>query len=224
MKTGAEVELAGHVIAWLQDQNWTVYQEVEFRGSVADIVATQGQLITVVEAKRSYGFAVLEQAVHWLRFANYVWVSVWDLRRRRGRRHRGADFGRMVAEKFGIGVLNVEPDGVTREAVSPEFRRKLARSPILRDALREEHRTAAQAGTNRGGRYTPFRATCDALKSVVLESPGIQLKDAIGQIEHHYMSPKSARSSLVHWIQKGKVRGVRLERDGRRLLLQVADA
>jgi hypothetical protein len=53
-----------------------------------------------------------------------------------------------------------------------------------------------------------------------MEHPGCSMKEALDNIETHYASKASARSSMVVWIERGKVPSVRLERDGRRLILK----
>lgn len=212
-----ETELAKHVIAYMHDEQWETYQEVEFRGQIADIVVTKGRLIGVVECKRALGFPVLEQAHRWLPFTNFVWAAVW----RSGRSRLG--FGREVAKLFGIGITTVHrssPELNRREELAPAFRRKLAMAPLLRDVLRPEHKVGfAAAGSNRGNRFTPWANTCRELLRLVQEKPGIELREAIAAIRHHYSSTASARGSLIHWIEKSRVRGVRMERDGKRLKL-----
>jgi hypothetical protein len=75
-----------------------------------------------------------------------------------------------------------------------------------------QHKVSAKAGTAGGGRWTPFRNTCDQLVRVVHESPGIPMKDAIDRIKHHYASSSSARGALATWVDRGKLPGVKLTR------------
>lgn len=209
-----EVELANHIIEYLKQEGWEVYQEVPFCSWVADIVATKGDLLGVVECKQSYGFAVLEQAERWLKYANFVWVATWTPRRGA----KGVDFGRKVAKKFGIGVLTVNPRSEPikcRQAVEPDLRHEIdtGKHKDLRALLRPEHQKGyAKAGSREGGRFTQFAATCKDLRELVEKQPGLQLKEAVLRIKHHYSSNSSAVSSLRHWIEKGKVKGIRLER------------
>ena len=73
-----ETDIAKPVVSWLQDQGWTVYQEVEVkeRGARADIVAIIEPKIWVIEVKRSYGLGVLEQALSWRSLSHYVSIAV----------------------------------------------------------------------------------------------------------------------------------------------------
>jgi hypothetical protein len=57
------------------------------------------------------------------------------------------------------------------------------------------------------------------LRDCVKQSPGIDLKSAINSIKHHYASSQSARASIVKRIEDGTIRGLRLERVGKRLCL-----
>lgn len=216
-----EIELAKHVIEYLKQDGWEVYQEVPFSSWVADIVVTKGDVLGVIECKQSYGFAVLEQAERWLKYANCVWVATWTPRRG----SKGTDFGRKVAQKFGIGVLTVNPRRdpiLCREAVAPEVRTEVenGRYKDLKALLRPEHQQGyAEAGSREGGRFTQFAETCKALRELVEAHPGLQLKDAVRQIKHHYASTSSAVGSLRHWIEKGKVKGVRFEKKWRHAVL-----
>ena len=57
-----------------------------------------------------------------------------------------------------------------------------------------------------------FVETCEQLARVVLAEPGITIRAAVEKIEHHYRNNKSAATSLLHWIESGKVEGVKLQR------------
>lgn len=106
-----------------------------------------------------------------------------------------------------------------RQSSDPRFAR------ALRERCQIGHKTHAKAGApSAGGRYTPFRDTCDQLAAVVRAVPGIALRDAIDQIRHHYGSTATARSTLPKWIEAGKVPGVEVRRVGRLLHLHPAGA
>lgn len=211
----SEEEMAGHVVAWLQDMDWTVYQEVQRyeRGKIADIVATRGKLIWVIETKLSLGFDVLEQAHYWRCHAHYVSVGVPPVK-------GGLNFKEVVLRRFGIGCLVIGRYGhewTIREEVKPEMNRRLI--PGLREKLRPEHQTWARAGNARGERFSPFKATCRAVAEFVAENPGTSLKQMLSCVSTHYRSTSTAHSALAGWIEDGKVKGVRLERDGRKIKL-----
>ena len=97
--------------------------------------------------------------------------------------------------------------------------------PKITELLRPEHKTHAKAGAiGAGGRWTPFRQTCEALAEVVRKTPGIHLAAAIKELaSHHYSSDACARSSMGIWAQKGKVPGVRVVVDGRFITLHPAE-
>ncbi len=212
-----ESELAAFIIESLKADGCDVYQEVPFNGNYADIVWTRGPVIGVVETKKNLGLDVLEQCCDWLHYANVVYAGVWAPRRSQTR------FGQRVAGKFGIGVLTVKHtsynEGVTK-IVNAEFRRSII--PGLRNALKPEHQTGeyGAAGTRGGGRFTPFKDTCEQLYRVVVDKPGIELKDAIRLItKHHYASDAAARVNLKDYIEDGVVKNIRHELDNRKFKL-----
>ena len=214
-----EQDLAGRVVAYLQDLQWEVYQEVQIitQSTIADIVAVQGPQVWVVECKTTFGFKVCGQAFDWKGAANRVSVAVPY--------RRWSRFEEKVLRFAGIGALTVPELGMgeVREALAPE----LVRKPPLRDRLigrlTEAQKTFAPAGNAEGRRWTPFQQTCLDLARHVAHNPGCLLKDAVDSIQTHYASVSTARSCLRIWIDEGKVRGVRMEKDGRKLRLFTTD-
>lgn len=208
-----EQDVAAVVVAWLESCGHDVYQEVECRGGVADIVTLAGprREVSVVEVKTGWSLDLLEQCAARRRVAHRVWAAV----------PRSKADHSVLFHKFGIGVLLVSPAdkyspasvGVRCEAERVSSDRRHGED--LRNRLRPEHKTHAKAGAiGAGGRYTPFAATCRALREVVEDAPGITIKDAIKATKHHYASVASAISSLRKLIDDGVVEGVRL-REGR---------
>lgn len=214
-----ETELAAKVVDWLREQHWEVYQEVQPRhsGRTADIVAVNGHLLWVIEAKNSLSLALLDQAFRWKGYANYVSIAT-----PRPKRHtKGEDAARLFVRHFGIGRLSIRRrsgDNVD-QVVAPQLCRN--RLDTLMDCLTEQHKTYAQAGNAEGRRWTPFRNTCMELQRVVQGQPGIHLKAAMDKINHHYNSDSTARASISRYLQMNTniVKGVRCEREGRYLRL-----
>lgn len=210
-----EERLAGGLVAWLREQRWEVYQEVQVStgGPRADVVATQGPVLWAIEVKASLGLAVLEQAEGWIGHANYVSVATPTTRRR--------SFIGRIASDLGIGILSIgDINGDGRDwRVSECERPRLCRRTTgrLRGALREEHKTFAPAGNATSSYWSPWKATCREVASFTRAHSGCTLKELVTGIRHHYSSTATARSSLAKWIEGGHVEGVRLERDGRLL-------
>lgn len=211
-----ETDLAAAVVAHLRDQEWDVHQEVGGAyGSRADIVAVRGPLLYVVEVKSTLGLAVIGQARGWLHQANYVGVAVPS-----GRRHSE---DRLCAERilweWGIGLLKValpawSGDGTrVTEEIPPRLWRRIpvGRTSRLRGMLCEETRTFALAGNAEGKFWSAFKATISEVQRAVRENPGLTTKELIGAIQHHYSSDSTARSTLLHWLWRGKIPGVRGE-------------
>lgn len=210
-----EAEMAGRVVAWLSNQHWEVYQEVQVSdgGPIADIVATQGPRLIVVETKLGLGLKVIQQAVRWNMDAHMVYVAVPILGYKPESR-----FAVEVARKFGIGVLEVsslDGDGWgVRETSRPTLNRR-AWVERIRKVLRDQHKTFAAAGNPNGRRWTPFQSTCAEVANYANKHPGATLKEVVDNIKTHYGTPATARVCLAKWAELGKVPGVRLEKLGR---------
>jgi hypothetical protein len=221
----SEEDFAATLVAWLKAAHWEIYQEVEPHrsGSIADIVAVQGPVVWIVETKLSFNPEVLWQATQWNQWAHYVSVAVPTCGRRNERR--------LLLERYarqnGIGVLESSTydrqEYDFREEVKPEFVRRPGEVDKLKICLTEERKTYAKAGNADGRRYTPWKATCDAVRRAVEESPGITMKECIDGIKHHYSSNSCARNSMAKWIDAGKVEGVRSKRDGKFLRLYLTE-
>lgn len=215
-----EIELAEKVVAWLESQHWDVYQEVQPGAfdRTADIVAVNGQLLWVVECKTSFSLALLEQAVRWRGYANYISIATPSPKRH----SRGTDAGRLFLRHFGIGLIHVhnrDYDSVSQyHLCRPALSRK--RSDTLFNAITEHHKTYAKAGNSKNMRWTPFQQTCSELQSIVQRNPGICFKDMMDRLSHHYNKNSTARSCLLKYLNMGDVvKGVRVEKDGKFLRL-----
>lgn len=214
-----ETDLAACVVSMLDEQGWTVYQEVQMRshGGVADIVATKGSLVYVVECKRSMGLKVWAQANRWTRWANMVSVAVPHARRSWAE-HEALH---SILQHFGLGHIECTSgyDGKThtgRQKTMPRLHRSANTKPLV-SVLCPEMQTCAPAGS-RGGHWTPYKATLRMLREVVASSPGATWKEVLHGLGgmHHYGTDSTCRSVLTRDIQMDLVPGVRLERDGKK--------
>jgi len=86
---------------------------------------------------------------------------------------------------------------------------------MITKSLCAEHKTFAKAGNNRSEYYSPFKRTCDEVSRAVRKNPGINMKSLIENITHHYASASSAKASLSYWVKTGKIKGIKMEHDGR---------
>lgn len=198
----SEEALARGVVSEMQRQGWDVYQEVSTGQGArrADIVCVRGPSTMVVECKTSLSLKLLDQLMWWRGYANYV-VGAYG----GGRVGHSVD---VLCKATGVGLWSVTGNDLT-EHIAPRFQRRSWDG--LKNALRPEQRTAqfAQAGSQ-GGYFTPFRGTCSALYDVVKATPGIELREALKQVKHHYANRVSAMSSLPGLIRKGVVAGIRI--------------
>lgn len=219
VKRYTEAEIAVLVVAYLEQCGHDVYQEVEIRGGVADIVCLvgAGREVWDIEVKTGWSLDLLEQCVERKRVAHRVFAAVPKARSNHAHLFR----------QLGIGTLLVSPSAVREGWGNPVeldcdwMPPRTSPRPIfakeLRERLCEGHKTHAKAGApSAAGRYSPWRQTCDGVARHVREHPGATMKEIITAVKTHYASPASARSSLAHWIERGKVPGVegRIE-DGR---------
>lgn len=212
-----EADLAKRVIAHLERQGWTIYQEVEALAGRADIVATKGSLIYVIECKATSGFEVIEQARRWVRHANLV--SIATPLRKAGAYPIELDLLRMV----GLGWLtparwddldtyrgNREPETPIVERVAPRLWR--GHGTALRVRLHPDHQSMGIAGSNEGGYFTAWKATAKRLvEAASVRGPqGATVRELVREIVHHYAHEASAVGCLTRDIDWGRIPALKL--------------
>jgi hypothetical protein len=211
--TISEVDIAASAAEHLRSEGWDIFHEVslefQLRGRHpvgdhrADIVATRGDQIGVLEAKATLSFDLLSQAARWRDYAHVVWIVVPHAKMSDGRH----EAFQIASRFYGFGVFECENGTITVKR-EPEVRDSI--DPALLVSLRPEHKTSALAGSNSGGQWTSFKETGAKLASYVAEHPGAKLGEALAEIQHHYGSKASAHASLAKMIKKGLVPGVYL--------------
>lgn len=184
-----ETDLAKPVIAWLIEQHWDVYQEVQFGygGCVADIVARRNNVLWIIECKTSYTFDVLEQATRWpVHFRSVAVPRVRALR----------DY-RVARNYYEVGVIEVDGERVKEYVDAPFFRRDKYVKRFL-DCLTELHKTYAEAGSKSGNHLTPYKQTMIEVRKLIENNPGCTigfLYDQLGNM--HYLNKLSFKGNLV---------------------------
>ena len=194
-----EQDLAKPVVAWLEDQHWDVYQEVQVHrgGRIADIVAVRNKLVWIIECKKTFSLAVMEQASYW----HVHYRSVAIPQKKQGRNLLAE---RVAKDYFGLGVLTVS-DFRIEETIAAPIKREFHRfAKTVQAALKPEHKTYALAGSKHAGYFTPYKQTMGLIRKYIEQHPGCTLKEIVVYIGRgHYANSQSARGniriSLLKW-------------------------
>jgi hypothetical protein len=206
-----EQEFAADIVAYLEEKGWEIYQEVDC-GRVADIVGTKGNELCVVEVKKSFTAALVEQVWQWRGYADYLYVAIPE-----GKRYAtGRNILNMFCREHGIGMLKRRINYAGKAVVEEKIKPNKIVVPLsrLRDALREEQKTFCKAGSAGGGHFTKFKGTCIAWAKFVKAHPGLPIRDVAIAVGHHYASENSACSNMLVMIERGVVEGIWVERNG----------
>jgi hypothetical protein len=203
-----EADLCKQVVEALTQAGWEIYQEVEGARGRCDIVAVRGKIHWAIEAKLSFGFPVLEQAYNWRSVAHYTSIAVPSVR---------GGLSDKICRDYGIGILQVAYNEV-RERLTPKLFRQ-ARG----FKLHEDQKIICEAGGNRGGHWTPFKQTVKMLVAAAKTRPGIEFRELIRLIDHHYSSYSSAKSNLRGFIGSDVIPELRCEIVDRKLCVFHAD-
>lgn len=190
-----ETELAKPVVAWLSDQHWDVYQEVQFSylGGVADIVAVRHGIVWIIESKTSYTFTVLQQASAWPVHLRSVAVP-------RPLSHNRDYF--IARDYYRVGVLEVETNDVYEAIKPPLFLRTKTGVERYISQLTELHKTFAPAGSRGGYQLTPYKRTMMDVRNMIQKNPGCTIKDLYTELGRmHYASEDSFRGNLLKALE-----------------------
>ncbi len=217
-----ETDLLKPVIAWLQAQHWKVYQEVQIfcGGPVIDIVGVRDKLRWAIEGKTSFSLTVIEQAYRNQAFAQLSSVAVPS-----PRGSRGNGFASWICQNFGIGVLEVSPaskEYPVSQTVMPHIRRRVLHN-YLSGAL-SDHRNVAEAGTNGGGYWTPYKATMHDVRRFLENHGPATIREIIEHVRTHY-SERSEISSLQSSLRNFEADWCKIipNPDGRGNIYQIRD-
>lgn len=190
----SETELAAKVVAWLDEQHWDVYQEVQFsrQGGVADIVAVRGSVMWIIETKTSYSFAVLEQASRWMVHLRSVAVPMTKTPR---------DY-RVAELYYRVGVLEVSEWSVIEMRQPPVMYRKNNLVKRYKSELTELHKTFALAGSQSGHHLTPYKKTMIDVRQVIERNQGCTVQFLYQQLGRaHYANKSSFVGNLLKALE-----------------------
>lgn len=226
-KFNSEVELAERVVDYLRDLRWDVYQEVQaYSGNIADIVATQNNLVWIVECKRSFSLDLVAQASEWVNCAHFISIAT-PSRKRAWSNMKKDKVIKDLLNLYGLGWFVVSPimsswESAVDNFFAPKLNRKANVNPI-KNMLTERHKTFAKAGNAQGKRYTPFQNTVEQITAIVEQKPGITITELLKSIKHHYSTDSTARCCILKWIQEGVIKGIHLKSEKGRYLIYPDD-
>ena len=231
-KYSKEHEFAAPVVEFIEQDGWEVFQEVRIGDNSprADIIGRRGNIIHVVEVKKTLSLDLMAQAVEWLRKVHYVSVAIPETiaERKIWASSKGRDFAYRVMASNGIGIITIDLNGHCK--YKSGYTSRLNRhchadcKRFVIPYLTEQQKYYARAGS-RDRYWTPFRETCDSLTELVGKHPeGIKFKSAIDIIIHnwHYASEQSGRSALGSFLEEGGSKvlpGINAVKEGRSLVL-----
>lgn len=192
-----ETELALRYIKYFEDAGYEIYKEVPRRWGRIDFVAVHGNIRTAVEVKTSLSMKLLEQAYGASYCCHYTYAAIPY--------QRFSYFACDVCRKMGIGLMGLMKYGDIHELVIPEFRRRV-QALNLEDYMKE-----STSGTASGEYMTRFKKTIQDIVKYAKNHQGCTLKEAMGDVEHHYNSVISGMGSIRTWINKGIITEFRLD-------------
>jgi len=202
-----ESDLYDPVKAWLEDKGWEVYAEVSGWHGVADIVGKQSAAYCVVEMKTRLSHEVIDQAIRWVGWAQYIFIAIPQHKKRLPKY-----LSNLFKEK-GIGVIHVHVSDLGEELSAECHLKAQYRKAYMLDkhkwTLREEQKDFVKAGSPGGAHWTPYKATMEDVEvflrhSRIRDSKGCSdsdgwrsLEGILDHCETHYARPKPSLSKSL---------------------------
>jgi hypothetical protein len=198
-----ETDIGKAAIVDFEKNGFTSYQEVECDGRGIDLVLTKDDLIYSFELKTSLNLQVIHQSYINREFTNYSSIIVPS------KKHDSLFyFCKDILTDLGIGLYVYKPyllENNIIEIVKPYFNGN-SLGLILYDSKKDLYKSGSQCG----GRWTPFKETCEKLKEYVKMNSGCTISEVVKNITHHYTSKNSAISALKKRIEKGIIKDILL--------------
>lgn len=210
-----ESELAEKIIEHLEKKGYTSYKEVSMRGkggnARSDCYFTKevnGKTETIaIETKMSMTLKVVEQADRWKKHANQVYVCVPTVTRKGWKSRK---FAIKMCKALGIGVFEYGVKGIKESNVG--IINEKAKMPPL-----YEEQKSSVAGNDSGQFFTAFKNTVNELDKFMDDKDEYLLTDLIKEINHHYKSENSAKSSLKKMIERKVIDNYTIEKKSNKI-------
>lgn len=211
-----ESDLALHIVDHLEKQGYTAYKEVCMKGRGGNARAdcyfvkydNENNIIDTiaVETKLNLNLTVIQQSDRWKsKYANKVAVCI-PTTGRKGLKSRR--FAIKVCKSLGIGVYQLDKTCTIKEAVCPEHTES---KNIQYPPLYEQQKDSV-AGNTDSEFYTAFKNTVNKLNEFMVDKDNHLWSDLIKEIDHHYKSDSSAKTSLKKYIGGTVIEGYYMDK------------
>lgn len=202
-----ETDLGEILVDWLKKNKpeWEVYQEIrpsKYVGTpVADIVCVnRDNYVWVIEIKKNLNLDVIRQAVSWA--VDYRSIAI-RLPKTKSADSNARWWLQRINSDWGVGSLIIHPDFSSRQVVEHKTPKQYElacyhRTDFVKTVLDGKTKGFAQAGSNEGGYWTPYKESMIKVREYVEKHPGCgvgDIVDALGKL--HYANAHSARTNLV---------------------------
>ena len=173
------------------------------------MVAVKGDEYIVIETKMSMNMTLLEQGYYWKDKAHKVYICIPSKRKLN-------KFALQICRDFGIGLYIYRKKELVMINDS-----SVCNDPNL-PKIHEQQKDSI-AGSNGGGFITPFKLTRGKLVKYIEENGECSLHNAMDNIDHHYGSLNSAKSSIHKMIKTNVIEELSMFKKGRSLWIKLSN-
>jgi hypothetical protein len=216
----SEADLAEKIINFLESLGWISYKEVSIKGKGGGIrsdsyfIKKVGDEIVEtmsLETKLNFSLKVIEQADKWKSHANRCYICIPAPKRNQ---RKSFQFGIKVCKQLNIGIFEVNMgNGSVNELNAPTASKNPKLPPLY------EQQRSSVAGNDKGSFITAFKVTVINLDEYMQDKDGIELKDLVSNIKHHYKNEKSAISTIQKYVNDGVIKGYCIKKEDKKILI-----
>jgi hypothetical protein len=191
-----ESDLAKIIITHYEGLGYETYKEVCEKGGKprADIIATKDGEHIVLECKMSVNLKLLEQAWYWKPKSHKVFIC-YPFKRKSFRERL---FVHQMCQDFGIGIIEVD----RYNNVNIRLDSVPNNNPDLPKLFEDQKDQEAGVSSTF---ITPFKRTSNSVVKYINENGDSHLNDLVKNVNHHYKTDTSAKSSLKKMIKMGVI-------------------
>lgn len=204
-----ESELAKIVTDKFEADGYEIYSEVIYKSGSkrADIVAVKDNEHIVIETKMAMNLTLLQQGFYWKDKVQKVYICFPSKRKINW-------FALQMCRDYGIGVYIYKKNGLNLMLES-----SVCDNPDL-PKLYEQQKDSI-AGSKGGGFVTPFSMTRDRLIEHIKTNGEQLLLQSIKDIDHHYSSNSSAKTSISKMINLNVIKELVLFNKGKQTWIKL---
>lgn len=198
-----EKKIADIIIKHYEENGKKVYREVTAKGSKGggtkrvDLLIEDNNIFIAIEVKLNFNLTVIHQAWTWKQKSHYSYICIPS-----SKNTSLKSFSKQLCLDYGIGIIEVNKKGEIKITQESTYNT----SPNLPLIYNEQ--LSGDSGIKSAEHITPFKMTVKYIIDYLKINGESDLNMIIDNINHHYKSKQSAKSSIIKMIDLGVIKDI----------------